>query len=150
MSQTYRPQRRNNETIAMSENSLLSAPLIAGLAIVALAAIVPAQAQIGREADRGYHGLIYHFAGHEYCWYEHAWRGPGWYICGYQWHRDFGWGGRYGWHSWYPYGHHQFPREQHPRPSPGRAPSGGKPATRNSPPINEPGSPPSVGESRPR
>jgi hypothetical protein len=31
--------------------------------------------------------------GRRYCWYDDGWRGPGWYWCGYHWHRGVGWGG---------------------------------------------------------
>jgi hypothetical protein len=37
------------------------------------------------------------FSGRHYCWYDSAWRGPGWYYCGYAWRRGYGWGGGYGW-----------------------------------------------------
>ncbi len=37
------------------------------------------------------------FSGQRYCWYDSAWRGPGWYYCGYAWRRGYGWGGGYGW-----------------------------------------------------
>ena len=37
------------------------------------------------------------WSGHRYCWYDSGWRGPGWYWCGYAWHRGYGWGGGYGW-----------------------------------------------------
>ena len=39
---------------------------------------------------------IYAWGGHRYCWYYDAWRGPGWYWCGYPWRRGFGWGGGVG------------------------------------------------------
>jgi hypothetical protein len=29
----------------------------------------------------------------QYCFYEDGWRGPGWYMCGYEWRRGYGWGG---------------------------------------------------------
>ena len=38
--------------------------------------------------------------GRRYCWYDHGWRGPGWYWCGYRWRRGFGWGGPVGWRGW--------------------------------------------------
>jgi hypothetical protein len=38
--------------------------------------------------------------GRRYCWYEFGWRGPGWYWCGYELRRGFGWGGPVGWHGW--------------------------------------------------
>jgi hypothetical protein len=40
------------------------------------------------------------WGGRNFCWYEDAWRGPGWYWCGYAWHRGYGWGGPFGWHNW--------------------------------------------------
>ena len=36
----------------------------------------------------------------EYCWYDDAWNGPGWYWCGYATRQGFGWGGSSGWHNW--------------------------------------------------
>ena len=42
------------------------------------------------------------WGGRKYCWYNSAWRGPGWYWCGYAWRRGFGWGGAAGWHGWHP------------------------------------------------
>lgn len=51
--------------------------------------------------------------GHNYCWYDGGWNGPGWYWCGYGSRRGYGWGGAYGWHHWhgghphaYHHGHH--------------------------------------------
>lgn len=42
----------------------------------------------------------YVWGGRRYCWYVDAWRGPGWYQCGYAWRRGYGWGGPYGWRGW--------------------------------------------------
>ena len=39
------------------------------------------------------------FGGRQYCWYEYGWQGPGWYWCGYERRRGYGWGGGYGWHG---------------------------------------------------
>ena len=41
------------------------------------------------------------WGGRSYCWYNSAWRGPGWYQCGFAWRRGFGWGGAAGWHGWH-------------------------------------------------
>ena len=30
------------------------------------------------------------WGGPRYCWYSSAWRGPGWYQCGFAWNRGFG------------------------------------------------------------
>lgn len=43
----------------------------------------------------------YVFRGHDWCWYDDAWRGPGFYWCGYAFRRGFGWGGPAGWRGWY-------------------------------------------------
>ena len=32
--------------------------------------------------------------------YWDGWRGPGWYWCGYEWHRGLGWRGPSGWRGW--------------------------------------------------
>lgn len=42
----------------------------------------------------------YVWGGRRYCWYNDAWRGPGWYWCGYAWRRGIGWGGPHGWRGW--------------------------------------------------
>jgi hypothetical protein len=42
----------------------------------------------------------YLFGGRQYCWYDSAWRGPGWYRCGYAQRSGFGWGGPGGWNGW--------------------------------------------------
>ena len=84
----------------MLKKTLRSSLMIAGLAVATLSATPPAQAQIriGVGAYPGYHGPVYRFAGEDYCWYEDAWRGPGWYVCGSQWRRGFGCGrGPWGW-----------------------------------------------------
>jgi hypothetical protein len=43
----------------------------------------------------------YVYLGHDWCWYDAAWRGPGFYWCGYAFRRGFGWGGPAGWRGWY-------------------------------------------------
>lgn len=42
----------------------------------------------------------YFYGGQNYCWYNNAWRGPGFYWCGYAWRRGMGWGGGAGWRGW--------------------------------------------------
>ena len=34
---------------------------------------------------------------HKYCWFDSGWNGAGWYYCGVNWRRDYGWGGNAGW-----------------------------------------------------
>lgn len=49
---------------------------------------------------------LYMFGGRQYCWYASAWRGPGWYWCGYAWRDGLGWGGPRGWRGWRDRGGH--------------------------------------------
>ena len=32
------------------------------------------------------------FLGHNFCWYDDGWQGPGWYWCDYAWNTGYGWG----------------------------------------------------------
>ena len=50
---------------------------------------------------------VFIFSGHNYCWYDSAWNGPGWYWCGYDGRRGFGWGGGWGFRGW-GHGFHDF------------------------------------------
>lgn len=66
---------------------------------------------------------VFHHGRH-YCWYETAWRGPGWYVCGYRWRN---WGGAHHWRGWpggHP-GHAHHPGGQ--QPGPGKPGGGGSP-----------------------
>ena len=40
------------------------------------------------------------YLGHNFCWYDGGWQGPGWYWCGYAGNNGYGWGGGDGWHGW--------------------------------------------------
>lgn len=40
------------------------------------------------------------WGGRSYCWYDNGWQGPGFYWCGYNFRRGYGWGGPAGWHGW--------------------------------------------------
>lgn len=42
----------------------------------------------------------YVFEGRRHCWYPNGWHGPGWYWCGYQLRRGYGWGGGAGYRGW--------------------------------------------------
>jgi hypothetical protein len=46
------------------------------------------------------------FGGQQYCWYDDAWQGPGWYWCGHAWRTGYGWGGGYGWRGGHAGGGH--------------------------------------------
>ena len=43
---------------------------------------------------------IYVYGGRRYCWYDDGWNGEGWYWCGYQFRRGFGYGGGVGFRGW--------------------------------------------------
>ena len=45
--------------------------------------------------------VFFIYGSRHYCWYYDGWHGPGFYWCGYAWHRGFGWGGGYGWRGWH-------------------------------------------------
>jgi hypothetical protein len=66
------------------------------------------------------------WGGRNYCWYNSAWRGPGWYQCGFAWRRGFGWGGAAGWHGWR---HPGFVHRPVHRPPVHRPPVLGRPST---------------------
>ena len=40
---------------------------------------------------------VFVYGGRRHCFYWDAWRGPGWYWCGYAWREGYGWGGGPGW-----------------------------------------------------
>ena len=40
------------------------------------------------------------FLGHNFCWYDDGWQGPGWYWCNYAWRSGYGWGCGDGLHGW--------------------------------------------------
>ena len=89
------------------------------------------------------------WGGRNYCWYASAWRGPGWYQCGFAWRRGLGWGGPAGWHGWHrpvhrPGHHHRPPAHRPPahRPPvnrPGHNRPGNNRPGHNRPPAHRPG-----------
>jgi len=109
------------------QGSMIAAALAAALMT---GGVAPASAEPGLRQDVSVQ--VYLYAGRQYCWYDHAWRGPGWYECGYAWRRNLGWGGFYGWHGWggghfpggYPGGHHHHHGPGRPGGHPGK-PGGG-------------------------
>jgi hypothetical protein len=73
-------------SVSVATEASAAPPLVIGAEPVGPVPIVEAQ---------------YAFGGRNYCWYPNAWRGPGYYWCGYAWRRGFGWGGGYGWRGWH-------------------------------------------------
>ena len=69
----------------------------------------PAPAAIADGALAGRTSLIdnaliervqYSYGGHNYCYSDTGWKGPGWYWCGNEQTYGVGWGGAYGWRGW--------------------------------------------------
>jgi len=91
--------------------------LLAALGLsTALTAAAALPLAAGAQAAIGYGGLgadvqqrqiapiekaQFFWGGYNYCWYDDAWNGPGWYYCGYAWNQGLGWGGGFGWHNWH-------------------------------------------------
>jgi hypothetical protein len=50
------------------------------------------------------------FGGHDGCWYDDGWRGPGWYWCGYGYRQGYGWFGGEGFNGWT---QHRYERDWH-------------------------------------
>jgi hypothetical protein len=96
--------------------------MLAGASALAAFAAAPANAApIPADALRGAIGqasaienVQYIFGGRNYCFYPAGWHGPGWYWCGYNLRRGYGWGGGYGFRGWdhrgYRGGHRGGPR----------------------------------------
>nr|MEA2797243.1 hypothetical protein [Phenylobacterium sp.] len=80
-----------------------AATLAVGLSAEAPARAAPIDSQGAVFTDAAF--APYFFGGRQYCWYDSAWSGPGWYWCGYEWRNGFGWGGPRGWHGWHDGGH---------------------------------------------
>ena len=79
------------------------------------------------------------WGGRRYCWYNSAWRGPGWYQCGFAWRRGSGWGGAAGWHGWrHPGFVHRPPVHRPPVHRP-RPPVHARPPAHHRPPAHRPG-----------
>jgi hypothetical protein len=90
------------------------------------------------------------WGGRRYCWYNSAWRGAGWYQCGFAWRRGLGWGGAAGWHGWRHPGFVHRPIHRPPvhRPPVHRPPVHRPPVHR--PPAHRPGhNRPGHGQNRP-
>ena len=53
---------------------------------------------------------LFVFGGHDWCWYDGGWQGPGWYWCGYGDRYGYGYGGGEGFHGWT---EHRYERDWH-------------------------------------
>jgi hypothetical protein len=99
------------------------------------AAISPEGLRPAADALAAVNKVQFIYRGRRFCWYWDGWRGPGWYWCGYEWRRGFGWGGPVGWRGW------RRPSGGRPsanRPGGGR-PSANRPGGGRRPSANRPG-----------
>jgi len=78
----------------------LMAAAAASLVVTGMAPPAQAQWRHFRHFDPFEDIEDYVFNGHQYCWYDDGWNGPGWYWCDYAWYRGYGWGGGEGWRGW--------------------------------------------------
>ena len=75
------------------------------------------------------------WSGHNYCWYDDGWNGPGWYWCDMYLQSGIGWGGGYGWHHWrggHPHSYYQGSRGGHAGGAVTRSSQGTKAVTHSS------------------
>jgi hypothetical protein len=77
-----------------------AAASLAGAAATAEAA-PPLVVGVDHPGDAVFQDAQYFYLGRNWCWYDSAWRGPGFYWCGYAFRRGYGWGGPAGWRGWY-------------------------------------------------
>jgi hypothetical protein len=67
---------------------------LAGSAEAAIGAALPSTQILPVETAQ------FFYLGHNFCWYDDGWQGPGWYWCDYAWNTGYGWGGGDGWRGW--------------------------------------------------
>ena len=81
---------------------------LAALAAGALPLMSPAIAAVGDGIVSGDRAAVhvsqaedaqFVFGDRRFCWYLDGWQGPGWYWCGFNHRRGFGWGGGEGWND---------------------------------------------------
>ncbi|MDB5425527.1 MAG: hypothetical protein JWQ29_2943, partial [Phenylobacterium sp.] len=75
-----------------------AATLAGGLSAQGTALAAPIDLQGGALTQASYQPHA--FGNRQYCWYDSAWSGPGWYRCGYNQRNGLGWGGPRGWNGW--------------------------------------------------
>ena len=60
----------------------------------------PAAIRTAADSFKMTENVQFFWSGHNYCWYDDGWNGPGWYWCDMYLQSGIGWGGGYGWHHW--------------------------------------------------
>ena len=87
----------------MKKHFAMAAIAVAASTFAMKADAMPLGSGLGQAADGV--GVVeqtqYFYGGRNYCWYPDGWRGPGFYWCGYNLRRGYGWGGGAGWRGWH-------------------------------------------------
>jgi hypothetical protein len=91
--------RRFVVTIAAATIFLAGAPIM-GANVGAAPIVAPGAIRAAADSLNVVESVQFIWLGHDYCWYDDGWNGPGWYWCDYGYRIGLGWGGGYGWHHW--------------------------------------------------
>ena len=102
----WQKRRGNMRKLSMAK-CRISLMSVGGLIAALCVSAEPAQAQSPYDVLGAVAGAAavaasapYLYGGRQYCWYDDAWSGPGWYWCGYAYRTGYGWGGGNGWNGW--------------------------------------------------
>ena len=87
-------------TIAAATSLVAGAPIM-GASVGAAPMVAPAAIRGAVDSLNVVERAQFIWLGHNYCWYDDGWNGPGWYWCGQYLTSGIGWGGGYGWHHWH-------------------------------------------------
>ncbi len=91
--------RRFAVTIAVTTIFIAGAPIV-GASVGAAPMVAPRAIRDAADSLNMVERAQFIWLGHNYCWYDDGWNGPGWYWCGQYLTSGIGWGGGYGWHHW--------------------------------------------------
>jgi hypothetical protein len=111
-----------------------TAAMVVGGNAGAASLIAPAAMRTAADSLQMTENVQFFWSGHNYCWYDDGWNGPGWYWCGMYLQRGIGWGGGYGWHHWrggHPRAYYHGRRGGHGGKAVTRSHRGGKAVTRS-------------------
>ena len=92
--------RRFIITVAAATAFVAGALFMGGGSAGAAPVVAPGATRAAADGLKIVESVQFIWLGHNYCWYDDAWQGPGWYWCGYAFRNGLGWGGGYGWHNW--------------------------------------------------
>ena len=92
--------RRFVVTVAAATVFLAGAPIM-GASLSAAPMVAPGAIRGAADSLNVVERAQFIWLGHNYCWYDDGWNGPGWYWCGQYLTSGIGWGGGYGWHHWH-------------------------------------------------